>query len=138
MWTRFALAALSYQAFVEAQNTTTADGIPSASQIATAINSTGLIPPELIDLAANFLISAANSTRAAIDSALRDNPVAAKRDDPELYYSYGRSPAVYPSRMYILGHRLGLDQHTDTSKPMARAMAIGQKLTKRHETPSRK
>ncbi|GIZ40921.1 hypothetical protein CKM354_000424100 [Cercospora kikuchii] len=97
MWARLALAALSYQAFVEAQNATTADGIPSASQIATAINSTGLIPPELIDLAANFLISAANSTRVAIDTALRDNPVAAKRDDPELYYSYGRSPAVYPS-----------------------------------------
>ncbi|PIB01148.1 Beta-glucosidase cel3A [Cercospora beticola] len=97
MWTRFALAALSYQAFVEAQNTTTADGILTASQIAAAINSTGFVPPELIDLAANFLISAANSTRAAIDSALENNPVSAKRDDPELYYSYGRSPPVYPS-----------------------------------------
>jgi hypothetical protein len=100
MRAKFALAALSYQVLVEAQNTAPADGIPSASQIVAAINSTGIVPPELIDLAGAFLLSAANSTRAAIDAVLRDNPVAAKRDDPELYYSYGRSPPTYPSRVY--------------------------------------
>ncbi|KAI5369394.1 putative glycoside hydrolase, family 3, glycoside hydrolase family 3 domain, immunoglobulin [Septoria linicola] len=94
LWTKTALLALSYLTIADAQS---AGNLPSAQDVANAINSTGIIPADVLELAANFLVSAANSTSAALEAVLADNPVAGKRDDPELYYAYGRSPAVYPS-----------------------------------------
>ena len=66
--------------------------------IASVINSTGLVPANLVDLAAQYLAGEANKTQQAIIAALSQpgiNPE--KLTDPEHYYSYGQSPPVYPS-----------------------------------------
>ena len=100
IWTRTALSALSCLAIANAQNTTSANGIPTVAEVISIINDTGLIPAAVVEVAATFLVGVTNSTKAALDTVLADNPVAEKRDNPELYYAYGRSPAVYPSRTY--------------------------------------
>jgi beta-glucosidase len=99
--TRTLLTALSCLAIAGAQNTPLDHGIPTVAEVIGTINATGLIPADVVELAATFLVGVANSTKAALDTVLADNPIPEKRDDPELYYAYGRSPAVYPSRMYV-------------------------------------
>lgn len=100
IWFHSALTALSCLAVVNAQNAANDNGVPTVEEIAKIINQTGLVPADVAGIAATFLAGIANSTRIQLDSALADNPVAEKRDNPELYYAYGRSPPVYPSRTY--------------------------------------
>lgn len=71
--------------------------IPAAS-IAPIINSTGIVPPNLVDLAANALAGLVASTQQILVLALSQAgmPVI-KLTNPELYYTYGKSPAVFPS-----------------------------------------
>lgn len=73
----------------------------SAAPIATVLADTGYIPSALIDVAATYVASAANGVQTALIEALSKPGVdPEKLSDPELYYSYGHSPPVYPSRTY--------------------------------------
>lgn len=71
----------------------------SAAPIATVLADTGYIPSDLIDVAATYVASAANAVQTALIEALSKPGIdPEKLNDPELYYSYGHSPPVYPSR----------------------------------------
>nr|POE62878.1 putative beta-glucosidase m [Quercus suber] len=70
----------------------------SKAPIATIVAGTGVIPADDVDLAATYLTSIANTYQAAIvDTLLANATNAEKLLNPEAYYSYGRSPPVYPS-----------------------------------------
>ena len=93
-WKTLALACLASVA--QSQN----NDIPSAGQIANIINSTGIVPANLIEAAGNLLAGIANTTQQNIHQALSKPGIdPQKLLNPELYYSYGRSPPVYPSGM---------------------------------------
>lgn len=71
----------------------------SPAPIASVLADTGYIPSALIDVAATFVASAANTVQTDLIEALSKPDIdPEKLNDPEKYYSYGRSPAVYPSR----------------------------------------
>jgi beta-glucosidase len=61
---------------------------------------TDIVPDQgLASLAAQILVGGANTTSIALREALLAPGIdERKRTSPELYYSYGRSPPVYPSR----------------------------------------
>lgn len=72
----------------------------SAAPIATVLADTGYIPSALIDVAATYVASAANAVQTQLIEALsKPGSDPEKLNDPELYYTYGNSPPVYPSRM---------------------------------------
>ena len=70
--------------------------------LARILVSTGIVPEEQsAAVAAQFLLSGANATSIALQQALSLSGVdELKANDPELYYSYGHSPPMYPSRRW--------------------------------------
>ena len=77
----------------------------SAAPIATVLADTGYIPSALIDVAATYVASAANAVQTQLIEILsKPGSDPEKLNDPELYYTYGHSPPVYPSRMQPYFH----------------------------------
>ena len=74
---------------------------PDSSRLANVLFSIGLIPDEgLASTAAKVLVDGAEAASEALQQALSALGIAeGKRTEGELFYSYGRSPPVYPSRM---------------------------------------
>jgi beta-glucosidase len=72
-------------------------------ELARVLYDTSIVPErQQAAAAAQVLLSGVNSTSLALQQALRDSDIdGLKRSDPELYYSYGHSPPVYPSRKQI-------------------------------------
>lgn len=96
------LAAVSCVPLALAQSSTNsavhASTIPAAP-IASILSDTGIIPSALVDLAATYVASAANGVQTALIEALSKPGVDPRKlHDPELFYTYGHSPPVYPSR----------------------------------------
>ncbi|CAK3784348.1 beta-glucosidase [Lecanosticta acicola] len=92
-WKAVALAGLVSVAHSQTSNPTI-----SIAQITDVINSTGIVPANLLGVAATFLSALLNSTQTSITNALSQPGVdPQKLLNPELYYSYGHSPPVYPS-----------------------------------------
>lgn len=71
-----------------------------SEELARILVSTGIVPEEqLAAAAAQILLSGANATSIALQKALSLSGIdELKAYYPELYYSYGHSPPVYPSR----------------------------------------
>jgi len=85
-----------------AQSTSTTPAATSTSiaagPIASILNETGIVPANLVEAAAGYVAGIAETTLQGILTALLQPGIPLEqRLNPELYYSYGRSPPVYPS-----------------------------------------
>ncbi|PPJ59718.1 hypothetical protein CBER1_10807 [Cercospora berteroae] len=78
---------------------TTRAQAPDSSRLANVLFSIGLVPDEgLASAAANILVGGAEAASDALQQALSAPGIAeGKKTEGELFYSYGRSPPVYPS-----------------------------------------
>jgi hypothetical protein len=66
--------------------------------IATALD--GLVPENQVEFASTALVGLVNSTAQSLLKLLLEPGIDPRKlFQPENYYSYGRSPPVYPSRM---------------------------------------
>lgn len=72
-----------------------------SARLAKVLFSVGLVPDEgLASAAASILVGGADAASEALQQALSIPEIPEqKRTQAELFYSYGHSPAVYPSRM---------------------------------------
>ncbi|EGP87289.1 putative beta-glucosidase [Zymoseptoria tritici IPO323] len=91
------LAAASYITLSSAQDATNAT--ISSDPIEKVLKSLKLIPDGLVGVAAVLLAAKANDAQDQILGTLKNQTLSDPRKltDPEAYYSYGQSPAVYPS-----------------------------------------
>jgi hypothetical protein len=72
----------------------------SPDVVETILTELNILPKGLVDAAATLLAGLANDAQQAIVDTLKNNTLSDERKltDPEAYYSYGHSPAVYPAR----------------------------------------
>lgn len=99
LWSLAAVSCIPLAFAQSSSNSTINAPSISAAPIATVLADTGYIPSALIEVAATYVASAANGVQTALIEALSKPGVdPEKLNDPELYYTYGHSPPVYPSR----------------------------------------
>ena len=96
----WSLAAPCMLTLAQAQSSgASSSGIVAPSAVANILQPLGIVPNNLVDAAATFIASDADNVHDVLNKTLSQPGVdPEKLTNPELYYSYGHSPPVYPSR----------------------------------------
>jgi beta-glucosidase len=102
-------------------------------RLANVLFSIGLVPTEgLANAAASILIGGANATSQLLEEALSAPGIdERKRTQAELFYSYGHSPPVYPSRKLCLSGRVASIARANASQLRDLEYWVGPKRTEK-------